>query len=71
MAKMLSTAGYWGSTCTSKCHWCNRFPHYNKTAMRRRERLQWLADADLDGGEPDSPWWQDSNWDNYEKEMIE
>lgn len=41
MAKMISRAGYWGTCCSSKCGYCDRWPRFNKTAMRQKERKQW------------------------------
>ncbi len=69
MAKMLSTSGYWGGTCTAKCGYCDKHPQHNKTAQRRLEKEQWIADADLDSGEPDDPC-EDSQWQAYEQDMI-
>lgn len=45
MAKMISRAGYAGTCCTKKCGYCDKWPRWNKSAMRRRERKQWLRDS--------------------------
>lgn len=65
LAKMISRAGYWGSCCSSKCRYCDRWPRFNKTAMRKRERKQWLEEADLDGYDPDSYWEEIVYWDRH------
>jgi hypothetical protein len=65
LAKMISRKGYWGTTCSSKCGYCDNWPRHNKTSVRRQEREQWLEEADLDGYDPD-PYWEDiTYWDSY------
>jgi len=47
LAKMISRAGYWGSCCSSKCGYCDRWPRFNKSAQRKRERKQWRKDFEI------------------------
>jgi hypothetical protein len=47
MARMISHAGYAGTGCSSKCGYCDKHPRWNKTAMRKREKKQWLKDSNL------------------------